>query len=370
MARLRLGRAAPVRDRTPDLALRLAVLLQAGVAPTGAWRFLADSGEQDAAAIADRHGAGDDLGAAIAAQGGRWRPIAAAWRVATEVGAPLAAGLRAIAGALRDADECQDEIRVALAEPASTARLMSWLPLVAVVLGLALGFDTIGVLTTTPMGAACLIAGLSMMGAAHVWTGRLVRAAGPPPDVAGLRAELIAIALTGGVSLERARALADAALVRGDEDPVTGAPDAEQPGARRSARARTDVPASVLASAGHLAPADRLSSVGRRAPDRFARRRVRAQPTPRTPTAAPDDADAEIDRILALSRAAGVPAAEVLRASAAMARQRARTDGRMRAARLSSALLLPLGVCVLPAFILLGVAPMLMGVLSSSAVTV
>jgi tight adherence protein B len=308
VARLILRRAPTPSDRTPEIALRLAVLLQAGVAPGGAWRFLAESGEADAADITAAHAGGADLGSAIAAQGERWLPVAAAWRVATEVGAPLAEGLRAVATALRDADECRDEVRVALAEPASTARLMSWLPLVAVVLGIALGFDTIGILVATPVGLACLLAGVLLMAAAHRWTRRLVRRAGPAPHVAGLGAELIAIALTGGVSLERARRLATDSMIGG----------APVPGSSSEARGA-------------------------------------------------DAGDEEVDRILGLARSAGVPAAELLRASAAMARQRARTEGRMRAARLSSSLLLPLGVCVLPAFIVLGVAPMLMSILSSSS---
>jgi tight adherence protein B len=315
---LRRRRAAPP-DRTPEIALRLAVLLQAGVAPVGAWRFLAESGEADAAVIAAHHAEGDDLASAIAGRGGRWVPIAAAWRVATDVGAPLADGLRAVAVALRDADECRDEVGVALAEPASTARLMSWLPLVAVVLGIALGFDTVGVLLTTPVGIACLVVGMLLMLAAHRWTRGLVRAAGPAPQVAGLTAELIAIALAGGVSIEHARRLAADAL-----------PDVAEPA--------TD-------------------------PTRTRFRRASPQAVPVTV----DGGDAEVDRILALSRSAGVPAAELLRASAAMARQRARTEGRMRAARLSSSLLLPLGVCVLPAFIVLGVAPMLMSILSATS---
>jgi tight adherence protein B len=61
--------------------------------------------------------------------------------------------------------------------------------------------------------------------------------------------------------------------------------------------------------------------------------------------------------MLRLSRRAGARAVELLRADAAEQRRRARTDGRLRAARLSSRLLLPMGVCTLPAFLLLGVAP-------------
>ena len=74
--------------------------------------------------------------------------------------------------------------------------------------------------------------------------------------------------------------------------------------------------------------------------------------------------------MLALSRAAGVPAIELLRASAAHTRHRARVDGRLRAARLSTRLLLPLGVCTLPAFLLLGVAPMLLSVLTTMPLSI
>ncbi|MCK8468355.1 hypothetical protein M0722_14245 [Microbacterium sp. KSW4-16] len=70
--------------------------------------------------------------------------------------------------------------------------------------------------------------------------------------------------------------------------------------------------------------------------------------------------------MLDLSRAAGVPAVELLRASAAQDRHAARVGGRLRAAKLSTRLLIPLGVCTLPAFLLLGVAPMLLSVLSST----
>jgi len=41
----------------------------------------------------------------------------------------------------------------------------------------------------------------------------------------------------------------------------------------------------------------------------------------------------------------------------------------VRAAALGSRLLLPLGVCVLPAFLALGVAPMLLSVLGSTELT-
>ncbi|HWU28960.1 MAG TPA: pilus assembly protein TadB, partial [Microbacterium sp.] len=75
---------------------------------------------------------------------------------------------------------------------------------------------------------------------------------------------------------------------------------------------------------------------------------------------------AATDAVLELSRSAGVPAGTLLRASAAQQRHEARVQGRIRAARLSSSLLLPLGACTLPAFLLLGVAPLMLSVLGST----
>lgn len=279
--------------------LKLAVLLQAGSTPDASWRHLASTGDEAAVRIEKRAAEGTPLPEAIEAEAHRrggepWRDVAAAWDIAAVVGAPLADCLRAIATALRDAREAQDDVRIALAEPAGTARLMTWLPLAGLLLGAALGFDVLGVLFTHPIGIACLVAGVALLLTARLWTRRLVRAAQPPPGTPGMHAELTAIALSGGASIERAQRL------------VAEAPGGLRPGAD------------------------------------------------------------ETTAVLALSRDAGVPGVELLRATAAHERQSARTEGRLRAARLASRLLLPLGACTLPAFLCLGVAPMLLGVLAAT----
>jgi len=271
----------------------LAVLLQAGAVPLTAWRHLADTGDPPAAAVVDRVDQGVPLLAAIEAEGGAWLDLAAAWEIATTVGAPLAEVLRMIAETLRDAAAAADDVRIALAEPAGTARLLLWMPFAGLLLGFALGFDTIGVIIANPLGTACVGAGLLLVLAARLWTRRLLRRARPAPGTPGMRAELVAVALAGGASIDRALQLvAESSVSEGSDD------------------------------------------------------RVRA--------------------VLDLSRAAGVPAAELLRASAAQDRHAARVRGRLRAAKLSTQLLIPLGVCTLPAFLLLGVAPMLLSVLAST----
>jgi tight adherence protein B len=79
-------------------------------------------------------------------------------------------------------------------------------------------------------------------------------------------------------------------------------------------------------------------------------------------------ADAEsIRSVLTLASRAGAPPADLLRSEA----QRVRRDSVGAASRGAAALgvwlMLPLGVCVLPAFMLLAVAPVVIGVLASTA---
>ena len=76
-----------------------------------------------------------------------------------------------------------------------------------------------------------------------------------------------------------------------------------------------------------------------------------------------------IDGILELSARAGVPAAELLRSEADEVRRIARATAQEKAAALSVRLMLPLGLCILPAFMVLGVLPLLVAVISSTVAT-
>jgi tight adherence protein B len=66
---------------------------------------------------------------------------------------------------------------------------------------------------------------------------------------------------------------------------------------------------------------------------------------------------------LAFAERAGVPVAGLLRSDAVRARRLALTAELRQAALLGSRLLAPLGVCFLPAFVMLGVVPLLIGIL-------
>ncbi|MGK2936969.1 MAG: type II secretion system F family protein [Solirubrobacteraceae bacterium] len=277
------------------VAQRLAVLLAAGVAPRSAWQHL---GAGVPAVEAD-----DIPGSLLNAtrhlpplDREAWRGLATAWIVATEAGAPLAPALRSYAVSLRSLAQAQRDAAVALAGPVATARLVMALPAVGLLFGLAMGFDTLGVLVGTPAGWACLALGATLVLLGARWNRRLVRSARPDAATPGLECELMAIAVSGGSAHPRAWASVEGALDR----------------------------------AGLAARRDR------------------------------------IDGVLELSRRAGVPAAELLRAEGEEARSEASATAQARAARLAVRLMLPLGLCVLPAFMVLGVLPLMIAVVTST----
>jgi tight adherence protein B len=74
--------------------------------------------------------------------------------------------------------------------------------------------------------------------------------------------------------------------------------------------------------------------------------------------------------VLDFARTAGVPAVALLRSEADGCRRAARALAARRAVELETRLLLPLGLCVLPAFVLLGVMPIALAIVSSTVVEV
>jgi len=80
---------------------------------------------------------------------------------------------------------------------------------------------------------------------------------------------------------------------------------------------------------------------------------------------APPDQDA-VHSVLNLAQRAGVGTVELLRSEAEQARRDARSAAQVASAALGVRLMAPLAVCVLPAFMLLSVAPLVMAILSST----
>lgn len=306
---MRRRRAAADLEPLASLVQRLGVLLASGVTPASGWGYVAGgplgSALPRARSVADAAGRGESIAHALVevavadrADETAWRGLAAAWLVATEAGAPLAPTLAELASSLRALAQNERDLQTALAGPTATARMVMVLPVVGILFGMALGFDPIGTLFATTPGLVCLAAGVALMVIAQVWNRRLVSGARPKNLTPGLGLDLMAIAVSGGGSLPRAR--------------------------------RT------------VADARQRCGIG------------------------PDVTESAIEEVLDLSRRAGVPAAALLRSEAVEARRAARSAGERKAATLAVTLMLPLGLCILPAFMLLGVVPLVIAVISST----
>ncbi|AYF98249.1 type II secretion system F family protein [Protaetiibacter intestinalis] len=281
-------------DAVADAVQRLAVLLTAGLDPLGALRALPAS-RPAALAAAAASDSPHDVPDAIrgADRGAVWALVAAQWHVAVEAGAPLAATLERTVESLRALADAERQLDLALAGPLATARIVALLPLAGAGLGMLVGADPLGVVFGTVPGAVAALLGVALLIAGLRWNRRLVdRARGSEP-LAGLGAELLALALSGGGAPDRALALV------------------------ASAAERSGLPAAVD----------------------------------------------EARETLAFAIGAGVPAAVLLRAEATRARRVALAEVLRRAALLGTRLLAPLGLCFLPSFVLLGVVPLVLGIL-------
>ncbi|MET3773926.1 hypothetical protein [Arthrobacter nitrophenolicus] len=106
-----------------------------------------------------------------------WSELAACLDIAEASGCPLADVLTRFAAQLEVEDDADAARQTALAGPKATVTLLTWLPLMGLGLGVALGVDPVAVLLGTPLGLAALAAGLALTAAGRVWSARLVSAA-------------------------------------------------------------------------------------------------------------------------------------------------------------------------------------------------
>ncbi|HZL02499.1 MAG TPA: type II secretion protein F [Cellulomonas sp.] len=104
----------------------------------------------------------------------RAEAVVAAGRLAATLGAPLAPVLDRVAESLVADDEVDGERRAALSGPRSTARLLGWLPLLGIALGVALGADPVGVVLRGGAGTTSAVVGGGLLIAGRRWTSHLV----------------------------------------------------------------------------------------------------------------------------------------------------------------------------------------------------
>jgi tight adherence protein B len=128
-------------------------------------------------AEAIRASAAKDLVAGNPVERRIWGELAACLDVAEASGCPLADVLTRFASQLEAEDDAGDARQTALAGPKATVRLLTWLPVFGLGLGMVLGVDTLGILLVNGIGMAALAAGAALTVAGRIWSARLVHAA-------------------------------------------------------------------------------------------------------------------------------------------------------------------------------------------------
>lgn len=249
-------------------------------------------------------------------------------RMSESAGAPLATSLERAA---EHAEERIDALlgrQSALAAPRATGRILSWLPLLGLGLGVLMGSDPVGVLTGSVLGALTGLLGLGLAFAGRRWTAALVH-----------RAEVESAASNGAEQTSNMPPV-DTALVL----------------ELLAAQLRAGL--APLAALGTLAEA--LNS---RALHTVCQRLQMGSNWGSAWSGSAAGTFGELRDALAPAYTGGAPSTALLLSLADAHRLSERRASERAAGKLSVALVVPLGLCSLPAFICLGIVPILISLL-------
>ena len=256
-------------------------------------------------------------------------------RMSESAGAPLATSLERAA---EHAEERIDALlgrQSALAAPRATGRILSWLPLLGLGLGVLMGSDPVGVLTGSILGALTGLLGLGLAFAGRRWTAALVH-----------RAEVESVRTANAESeAEKPAAPAGAA-------PVDTALVLELLAAQLRAGLAPLAALGTLAEALNSRP---LHAVCQRLQMGSGWGNAWSGPAAAT--------FGELRDALAPAYTGGAPSTALLLSLADAHRLSERRAAERAAGKLSVALVVPLGLCSLPAFICLGIVPILISLL-------
>ncbi|MDR1294025.1 MAG: type II secretion system F family protein [Bifidobacteriaceae bacterium] len=267
-----------------------------------------------------------------------YRTLVAVERLAQEAGASRADLLDALSGALSDQQDVIDARETALAGPRTTARVLVWLPVLGLILGTAIGARPVQTIVTSGIAGVAAMVGVCLMAAGWLWTRSLLRSVHAVDDGALVAVGLLAAALETGLSLPAALS----AVGRVGEGPV------ERQLAvvgRQLGRGVTWERAWEETEQGTRDG----SAMWKRG--RTHQRQIELLGACR--------------RALTLAWTRGIAASPLLNALIVRWRRRVKHEATVASARIGVTLMLPLGLCYLPAFVALGLVPVIVSLAGS-----
>lgn len=295
----------PTSTETAALvALKISVLLKGGMSLSRAVEHLSEQSGR-LSDIAKRVKARTDNSVSIPhafAQEDEpcWRAFAVSLEVARRSGAPIAHSCERLSQAFLKIDSLQKKREVLLAGPKSTVVLITLLPLLSIAISSFLGVDVLEELYS-PRGIMLLILGVSLLISGVLWALVMIRNVARSDSVEGIELDLLWVALAGGQSPQNAiRLVADCA----------------------DALRAEWIP---------------LNSFTKRSP---------------------------VNLILQTAKESGSSIRPLLGSEADSKRQSTQTFLEKKAESLAIKILLPLGFFILPSFVVLGVLPLVMALMS------
>ena len=283
--------------------MRLAALIRGGFTHQRALEQLAqDDGEHADVMrrLNERIQTGTSASEAMAAEPDEaWKFLAATWHIAEHTGSPAATALERMSDALSRLESLRRRREVLLAGPKGSVLLIASLPFLAIIVGELLGIHVAAQLAT-PFGLVLLGVGALLLTMGVAWGLAMIRAVQKRDHAAGCELDLMWIALAGASTPDRARRTVVETVDRFDVAWVN------------------------------------LDAFGERG---------------------------EATMLLDTARTSGVRLRDLVTLEADTLRERTHRDLEREAERLAVRILIPLGLCVLPAFICIGVIPLLLGML-------
>ena len=182
------ARAARARSLNTTTALAEAVhslvaALRAGAHPADAAESAATDAPPSAGgpmrAIAAAARLDGDMTQALSTAPPVLNRVARAWSLAQRHGLPLADVLDAVARDLDQRVRFTRQVLARMAGPRTSATVLAVLPALGIALGELMGAHPLHVLTTTPLGGALLVVGVTLLIAGITWCARLTTQAVP-----------------------------------------------------------------------------------------------------------------------------------------------------------------------------------------------
>lgn len=286
-------------------SLKLATFMRNGVGQLRSLQMLSkEAGEasETAGSVLERITQGVEPAHSIASEPGEaWNLLAAAWHVAEQSGAPIAGVLERMSTAFLRLDTLAKRRNVLLAGPKGTVLLIATLPVLAFVVGELLGAGAVEQIMT-PIGALLMGAGVLFLIGGVAWGLAMIKSLTDQDELAGFELDLLWVALAGGSTPEEAKRI---------------------------------VVHSVDLFRVEWIDLGSFSNTG------------------------------AATRMLQTSADSGAPIKDLVEQSSDREREHGLQTLEEGAEKLAIRILIPLGVCILPSFILIGVIPVMLGLLGT-----